>query len=248
LTHQAQRSPALTATDAAGQQSRHIVAQSRNRLVLLDASALTHVKTRPKEQVMHAIDWPEAASMTIGVAHSSTDLAAIVATTLQSLNFKVQVWKDSPSARDVSACDFVVADRQCMRLLADRGLRAARPVQSNTSPIRAFRGGLAPGVLRRVKDHIENALTTKVDLRGLAQLAGLSECHFARAFKQSMGVPPHRYVMSRRIAVAASMIETTQTPLTEVALTTGFSDHSHFTRVFASVTGETPSSYRHRHR
>jgi transcriptional regulator GlxA family with amidase domain len=197
---------------------------------------------------MHAIAWPNAASTTIGVAHSSPELAAIVAATLQSLNFTVQVWNDSPSGRDVSPCDIVVADRQCMRLLADQALRATRPVQSNAPPVRAFRGGLAPGVLRRVKDHIESALTEKVDLRQLAQLAGLSECHFARAFKQSVGVPPHRYLMGRRIAVAANMIETTQTPLTEVALSTGFSDHSHFTRIFAGVTGETPSSYRRRHR
>jgi transcriptional regulator GlxA family with amidase domain len=197
---------------------------------------------------MHAIAQPDAASMTIGVVHSSPDLAAIVAATLQSLNFKVQVWNDSHLGRDVSACDIVVADRECMRLLADRALRAARPVQSDTPPIRAFRGGLAPGVLRRVKDHIESALTAKIDLSQLAQLAGLSECHFARAFKQSVGVPPHRYLMGRRIAVAANMIETTHTPLTEVALSTGFSDQSHFTRIFASVTGETPSSYRRRHR
>ena len=54
------------------------------------------------------------------------------------------------------------------------------------------RGGLAPGALRRVREHIDQRLAEKIELHELAAIAGLSDCHFARAFKQSIGLPPHR--------------------------------------------------------
>jgi len=110
------------------------------------------------------------------------------------------------------------------------------------------RGGLAPGVLRRVRKHVEERLAERIELRELAAIAQLSECHFSRAFKQSTGLPPHRYVMARRIASAARMIEDTNQALAEIALAAGFSDQSHFTRVFVDVMGETPRAFRHRHR
>jgi len=110
------------------------------------------------------------------------------------------------------------------------------------------RGGLAPGALRRVREYVEDRLAERIELRELAAIASLSECHFSRAFKQSTGLPPHRYVIARRIASAARMIEDTNRPLAEVALAAGFSDQSHFTRVFVDVMGETPRAFRHRHR
>jgi hypothetical protein len=72
------------------------------------------------------------------------------------------------------------------------------------------RGGLAPSVKRRVCEHIEQVIATRFPLSELAAIARLSECHFARAFKQSLGVPPHRYLMQRRIARAALIITTTE--------------------------------------
>lgn len=117
-----------------------------------------------------------------------------------------------------------------------------------SSSDRIPRGGLAPGALRRVRDHIEDRLAEKIELRELAAIAGLSECHFARAFKQSLGLPPHRYLILRRIAAAAELIKNTDQLLTDVSLRVGFCDQSHFTRVFARTTGETPSAFRHRHR
>jgi AraC-like DNA-binding protein len=110
------------------------------------------------------------------------------------------------------------------------------------------RGGLAPSVKRRVCEHIEQMIATRFPLSELAAIARLSECHFARAFKQSLGVPPHRYLMQRRIARAALIITTTGKALSDVALEVGFSDQSHFTRQFVRVTGETPRAFRHRHR
>jgi AraC-like DNA-binding protein len=110
------------------------------------------------------------------------------------------------------------------------------------------RGGLAPGAKRRVLAHIEAHLAEKIELRDLAALAGLSECHFSRAFKQSLAVPPHRYLMRRRVTAAAALIEQTDRPLSDISLEVGFADQSHFTRVFVELTDETPRAYRRRHR
>ena len=119
----------------------------------------------------------------------------------------------------------------------------ARPMQ----PV-VCRGGLAPHALSRIKREIEDRLSQNVSLSELAQLAGLSACHFARAFKQSVGTPPHRYLLQRRLVFAAALIRETDRPLTEIALASGFSDQSHFTRSFVRHHSETPSAFRRRHR
>jgi AraC-like DNA-binding protein len=110
------------------------------------------------------------------------------------------------------------------------------------------RGGLAPGALRRVCEHVENNLTARLRTEDLAAVAGLSPGHFNRAFKQSAGQPPHQYVLQRRVSVATELLEKTDRRLAEIALDVGFADQSHFSRTYASVTGETPSACRRRHR
>src|ERR1700712_1622061 len=110
---------------------------------------------------------------------------------------------------------------------------------STSSP----RGGIAPSALRRVRDHIDSNLAEHIEISDLATITGLSPCHFSRAFKQSMGMPPHRYLISRRVAQATQLIETTDRPMYEIALDVGFSDQSHFTRVFSAQVGESPSRF-----
>ena len=128
-------------------------------------------------------------------------------------------------------------------------VRAAQTALAESNSERHLaRGGLAPGAQRRVLAHIEAHLAEKIELRDLAVLAGLSECHFSRAFKQSLAVPPHRYLMRRRVTAAAALIEQTDRPLSDISLEVGFADQSHFTRVFVELTGETPRAYRRRHR
>ena len=106
------------------------------------------------------------------------------------------------------------------------------------------RGGLSPGVLRRVREHIDANLEANVDLTDLAAIADLSRCHFARAFKQSVGGTPHRYLMHRRLEKAQELLGGTDLPLAEIALATGFSDQSHFSRRFRDHLGTTPSAFR----
>ncbi|MDY0749024.1 AraC family transcriptional regulator [Paucibacter sp. R3-3] len=110
------------------------------------------------------------------------------------------------------------------------------------------RGGIAPSALRRVREYIDKNLSDPIEVNVLASLTGLSLCHFSRAFKQSMGMPPHRYLICRRIKEAARLIECTEMPMYEIALEVGFSDQSHFTRVFSAQLGESPSRFRHQRR
>ncbi|HYJ18394.1 MAG TPA: AraC family transcriptional regulator [Burkholderiales bacterium] len=110
------------------------------------------------------------------------------------------------------------------------------------------RGGLPPGALRRVREAMEQGLAEKLELTELAAVAGVSRCHFARAFKESVGQPPHRYLMMRRIEVAAEMIKDSDRTLTDISLDMGFFDQSHFVRVFTRIVGETPGAYRRKHR
>jgi len=107
-----------------------------------------------------------------------------------------------------------------------------------------FRGGLPPGVLRRVREYIEAHLEYHVSLQVLAGIAGLSIWHFARAFKQSEGVTPHDYLVRRRLQRALELLAGTDLSLSAIAYASGFCDHGHFTRRFRQHFGVTPSRYR----
>lgn len=105
-------------------------------------------------------------------------------------------------------------------------------------------GGLPPAVTRRLREYIDSHLDENIGLDTLAGTAGLSVHHFARAFRQSFGEPPHSYVLRRRIERAQEMLKQTDQPLSEIALAVGFSDHSHFARHFRRLVGVTPSAAR----
>ena len=83
-----------------------------------------------------------------------------------------------------------------------------------------------------------------ISLQELAGIAGLSTSHFGRAFKQSKGVTPHRYLTQRRVQRAQELLAGTELAFSEIALAAGFADQSHFCRQFRSVVGTTPSTYR----
>lgn len=106
-----------------------------------------------------------------------------------------------------------------------------------------LRGGLAPRIRQRLIEHIEAELHTQITLRDLAQLAGLSEFHLQRMFKQSCGVSPHTFILNRRIDRARQMLASAE-PIAQIAASCGFSSQSHLTRMFKGITGATPLSYR----
>jgi len=107
-----------------------------------------------------------------------------------------------------------------------------------------IRGGLPPRALRRVREYIEDHLEETISIEALAGIVGLSMYHFARAFKQSEGLTPHDYLVQRRVRRAQELLASTDLPLSEIALASGFSDQSHCARRFREHVGITPSSYR----
>jgi AraC family transcriptional regulator len=105
------------------------------------------------------------------------------------------------------------------------------------------RGGLAAWQQRIVSAYIEEHLSESIPLATLAQLARLSTYHFCRAFKQSFGIPPHRFHTSRRIERAKALLAKAQPSVTDIGLTVGFSQTSSFTAAFRRATGVTPTGY-----
>jgi AraC family transcriptional regulator len=101
---------------------------------------------------------------------------------------------------------------------------------------------------RRVLDYIDLHLEDDLTISDLAQVAHLSDFHFARVFATTMGMPPQRYVSQRRLAAAKQMIAVGKLPLSEIAFRSGFSSQASFTRAFRRATNVTPGEFRHRTR
>jgi AraC family transcriptional regulator len=109
-------------------------------------------------------------------------------------------------------------------------------------------GGLAPWQIRRAKAYIDAHLAQTPSLQDLARECQISASHFARAFRTSVGRPPHRYLLERRVEAAKTSLAEQTSSLRDIAIDCGFSDQSHLSRVFAKLTGETPGAWRRRHR
>jgi AraC family transcriptional regulator len=104
--------------------------------------------------------------------------------------------------------------------------------------------GLAPWQVRRVMAHIEMNLDTAMRNKDLATLVNLSEFHFNVAFRNSVGEPPHAYIIRRRVERAQGLMLSTQKPLSEIAADCGMADQAHLTRLFRSIVGESPGAWR----
>lgn len=96
----------------------------------------------------------------------------------------------------------------------------------------------------RVIEFIETSIDQDLRLSSLADIAAMSMFRFARSFKETIGMTPHAYVLSRRIARARAMLSQRQDSLAQVALACGFSGQSHLTTAFCRRLGMTPGAYR----
>ncbi len=108
-----------------------------------------------------------------------------------------------------------------------------------------------PALLRRLlraKDRMDAASHEEWPVPRLASVSGVSEAHFARSFKDAFGVPPHRYLLTRRIERAVALLRDTDLPITEIAFQTGWNSLGTFGRQFRDITGESPSELRDRER
>ena len=106
------------------------------------------------------------------------------------------------------------------------------------------RGGLASWQQKRVTEFIADHVAENLSLAVLAGIAGLSVFHFARAFKQSLGMPPHRYHIARRVDRAKVLLAEPSSSVTEIAFEVGFQELSSFTAAFRRFSGVSPSQYR----
>ena len=108
-----------------------------------------------------------------------------------------------------------------------------------------------PELLRRLlraKDRMDEASHEEWPVRRLARVSGVSAAHFARSFKEAFGVPPHRYLLTRRIERATALLRDGELSITDIAFSTGWNSLGTFGRVFRDVTGESPSAVRARER
>jgi len=196
---------------------------------------------------------PEAAKLTSRRSPSAaTKSPKVLMVTTQESETEIRAAMDAGIhgclSIDCAEDDLLAAIRGMVRA-SGSVLHAKAPVHSlssTTEPLPSLppRGGLAPWALRRVREYIDAHLDAEIQVKTLAEIAGFSVYHFARAFKQSMGVPPHRFVVERRLTRAAELIRDTDRSLSEIALEVGCSDQSHFTTLFRRFFGETPSVFR----
>ena len=120
-----------------------------------------------------------------------------------------------------------------------------RYVLAPRRPERGRDGTLPRAKLRAVVEHIEEHLDASPTLEQMAAVARLSPYHFARQFKKATGLPPHQYVLARRIERAKQLLQAgTGLSLAEVAAQNGFSDQSRFSRHFKRLVGVTPGRFR----
>jgi AraC family transcriptional regulator len=114
---------------------------------------------------------------------------------------------------------------------------------STQTQIKAVQNGLARWQLRKAVEYMEANLLEEVRLSELAQATGLSPSHFARAFKVSMGLTPHRWLVEQRILRAKQLMTKHAKPISVAANLAGFATQSHFTKAFRRVTGTTPGNW-----
>jgi len=105
------------------------------------------------------------------------------------------------------------------------------------------KGTLSSQTLDTVLTYIDSHLEKTITVKSLAAMANLSQYHFSRAFKQSIGQSPHQYVIQQRVERAKELLSLGKMEIYDVAIACGFSSQSHFSRCFKRLTGATPKGF-----
>lgn len=111
-------------------------------------------------------------------------------------------------------------------------------------PERRPRGGLTPYQLRQVTEYLCEHLVEGANLQELASIAGLSRSYFGYAFRESTGMPPHQWLLRRRVLKSKEYLLDSTLSIAQVALAVGFSDQAHFSRIFSRIVGTGPATWR----
>lgn len=115
---------------------------------------------------------------------------------------------------------------------------------TNSAQIPSYEGGLPIYQLNQVLDYIDAELAEGIKLADLASLLNISPFHFARMFKQSMGITPHQYVIQQRVERAKQLLKKSDQAIIDIALECGFNSHSSLSKQFRKVMGMTPKTFR----
>jgi AraC family transcriptional regulator len=116
---------------------------------------------------------------------------------------------------------------------------------SSAAPRKAAgRATMGRGQLAKAIDFMAANLDRSIDLAAIASAANLSPSHFARQFRMTVGVAPHHYLMQLRADRAKRLLAETAKPVVEIALSCGFANQEHLTRLFKRFCGTTPAAYR----
>jgi transcriptional regulator GlxA family with amidase domain len=123
------------------------------------------------------------------------------------------------------------------RAVTARRVEAAEPAAQDPALLRR---------LLRAKDRMDAASNESWPVQRLAEVSGVSPAHFARSFRRAFGLPPHRYLLTRRIERATALLRDTDRPVTDIAFETGWESLGTFGRTFRDVMGESPGEFRQR--
>lgn len=110
--------------------------------------------------------------------------------------------------------------------------------------IALYEGGLGDRKILQISEYIHAHLDQSIKLADLADVAGMSQFHFSRLFKRSMGISPHQYLLQQRLEQAKQLLKGSKLAIAEIALQCGFNSQSHLSKHFREAIGMTPSDYR----
>jgi AraC family transcriptional regulator len=149
-------------------------------------------------------------------------------------------WAVLPAVRHPDEANQLFLDQVLLAL----GIHVAQTYGGMRPLSRPMLGGLAPWQMKRAEEMFSAKLDGNVSLKEVARECGLSVSYFSRAFRRSMGLPPHSWLLQRRIEVAKEKLRERQLSVSQVALVCGFADQSHLTRVFTRMVGASPAAWR----
>jgi AraC family transcriptional regulator len=173
--------------------------------------------------------------------HRSNDISNVPPSLyFENINLKTTLQKLQSVLDGSGIDDHAYAETLGLLLLWE--LRHAADLRpSRLSPVR---GGLTVRQLGRVKEFIDSKISNDITITDLAAVAGLSQFHFIRAFKDTVGLSPYQYVLSVRVRRARGLLSKCDLSIADVALAVGFHDASQLSRVFRKFVGVTPTVFR----
>ena len=191
-------------------------------------TSILYINLSQELLVRNAIELFGCDRVELCVNHSSEDKL------LQQLGLALKANLE-PGSRESAVYAQTMANAIAVHLLKNYATKSHKLPQ--------IKGGLSPQKQGRVLRYIDENLERKISLVDLAAIAQLSQHHFARAFKQSLGSSPHQYLIQTRVLRAQQLLKNTDLEIDEIAIACGFSNQSHLHRHFKKLTGITPKQF-----